>query len=95
MPHVLLGDGAALTLLLLFLLFLLTEAGAELQVFCQPSTGFKLTSPGHPVRGVLRCAGDGQTQGRGKAVYKYLIGRLCHELMKICTVSRSHQGCLT
>lgn len=38
-PHVLLGHGAALTLLLLFLMFLLTEGRAELQIFCQPALG--------------------------------------------------------
>lgn len=38
-PHVLLGDGAALTLLLLFLMFLLTEARAELQIFASQALG--------------------------------------------------------
>lgn len=41
-PHVLLGDGAALTLLLLFLMFLLTEARAELQIFASQALGSSL-----------------------------------------------------
>lgn len=66
-PHVVLGDGVTLTLLLLFLMFLLTKGRVELQFFCQPDAGFSLASPGHPTRGVLRCAGDMWTRWQWKA----------------------------